>query len=144
MVARFNYTPIRNTALSLIKKFGRPCILMRPIEGALSDVNMPWLGGDSPTFDSYPFIGVVSGLPFPKRADPSMDQTEVEITVPGDIAVEPLTTDRLQLIGVLAGETNPIYQIVGVHRVDPSGDTIIYTLRCTAWATLVAAPSSGI
>lgn len=131
MVTKFNYAPLRKTALDQVARFGRSMALLRNVEANPSDPNKPWRVGDGTT-TSYAFTGVYTPLPFP-RGDPVVDSTECDIIVPGDIAVEPIDTDRIQIFGVIKGETDPVLGIVGIVRVDPNGTPIIFKLRCRAW-----------
>lgn len=143
MAQTFNYSKIRNTAQTLVKKFGRPCILLRPVEATPSDATKPWRVGDGTTTE-FACRGVFTALPFPKRSDPIVDASEADLMIGGDIGTEPLLTDRIQVIGVITGETNPIYAIIGVHRIDPDGTPIAYGLRIRSWSVIVSAPAPGL
>lgn len=146
-MAGFDYNPIRNTAIALVKKFGRkvPCSLMRAVEGTAPDATKPWRRGD-PTFLEFKFIGIVSNLGFPKLGDPSTDADQ-DITVPGDLATTGAESDVLTLCGdpVLTDRivTDSLqFGILGVHSIKPDDKTIIYKLRCRAWPLTMSKQST--
>lgn len=153
MVAPFNYTPIRKTALGLIKSFGRSCFLLRGSDPVAADPTKPWRVGD-PTIVHFPFKGIYIPIPLPRMGEPSSDPGEVDIIMPGDVdtdsngnvvgVIEPLTTDRLQIIGRIGDETDPFYAIIGIHRIDPSGSPFMFKMRCTSQPFLIASAAQGL
>lgn len=156
MVAQFDYGPIRQTALDLIKRFGRklPVNLLRATEATPADPAKPWRVGDG-TVTTFPFIGVYAALGFPKTRDPVVDATECDIIMPGDVntdsvgnvltvPIEPVLLDRIQIMGSLNGATDPIFAILGVQRIDPDGTPICFKLRCRVWSTIIQPGSPGL
>lgn len=131
MVTPFNFAPLTKTAIDQLTRFGRPMALLRNTEASPNDPTKPWRVGDG-TVTTVNFTGVYTPLPFP-RGDPIVDSTECDVIVPGNISVEPIDTDRIQIFGVIKGETDPVLAIVGIVRVDPAGTPIIFKLRCRAW-----------
>lgn len=157
----FDYTAIQNTAIGLIKQFGRqtPCNLVRPVEASPPNPAAPWRLGAPASFQFFPFIGVVSTLGFPKRADPQTDQ-ELDILAPGDITSTPGTVtaggaqitpqvlcgppvldDRVQVTWLGNLYT---YLVLGVKDVTPNAVAIMFTLRCKAFPDIVQQAQIGI
>lgn len=81
----YDFTPIRNTATALLKRFGKsaPVLLLRDVNTAVTDPTKPWRGAPS-TVRRYPFIASVLTLGFPKRSDPILDK-DVNVIAPGDM-----------------------------------------------------------
>jgi hypothetical protein len=142
-VTPFKFAGIRNTAQTLVKKFGRPCVLLRATEATPADATKPWRVGDGTT-TSFPFIGVVSALGFPKKADPIVDATDADVIMPGDAGVEPVLTDRVQILGLWAGVTDGVFAIIGVKTINPDGTVIMHTLRVRAWPAITMQPAAGL
>lgn len=131
MPGTFNFTGIRNTALGLLAKFGRDCVMLRD-GAATADAATPWRVTAEAAPSEYPFVGpVVFDTP---PSDGSGDQSDCTIYVPGNLAVEPTPADRIRVVGVVNGQTNPELSIrpSGVKRIDFGGN-IMFVCRCTAW-----------
>lgn len=126
MVA-FNYSKITAKVTGVLKKFGRPCVLLRMVEATPSDPSKPWRVAEG-TAKQYPFTGVVDFNSSVRGR--TEDQGDGIAYIPSDLGVEPLETDRLKIIGNVAGETDPEYAIIGIRRVDPgTGGAIMYAVR---------------
>lgn len=141
----FDFNPIRNTAIALVKQFGKkiPCTLIRAVEGSAPDPTLPWRLGDA-SFLQFKFIGVVSTLGFPKRSDPITDQDQ-DVIAPGDLATTGAESDATILCGdptradrIIAG--NLQLGILGIQDVTPDDKVIIYKMRCRAWPLILSAP----
>jgi hypothetical protein len=144
---QFNYTPIRNTALALIKKFGGKVqsSILRVVEGSAADPTKPWRRGQ-PGVLEFKFTALVSTLPFPALGQPSSDG-EATIIVPGDIITTgerfapatlcgpPTITDRVQ-VGTV------IYGILGVQDISGDETPIMFKLRCKPWPQIISAPQT--
>lgn len=147
MAAQFDFTGIRNTAIALVKKFGKhvPCTLLRAVEGAAPDPTMPWRLGDA-TFLEFKFTGIVSTLGFPKRSDPITDLDQ-DVIAPGDLATTGAESDAGILCGdpqltdrIIAGSLQ--LGILGVQDITPDDKTVIYKIRCRAWPLISSKPST--
>ncbi len=139
MPGTFDFTGIRNTALGLIAKFGRDCVLLRNTDAAAVDPSKPWRVTDDPDVAEMPFVGPVFFLKLRPTSTSGDDQTECNIYVPGDLGIEPTTTDRIRIIGILNGETNPEFRVLHVERTEPAtNQPIVFVCRCSAW------PADGI
>lgn len=140
----FDYSPIRATALALVKQFGNnevPCILLRNVNAEPADEDKPWRGDDA-VIKQFQFIAVESTL------DDEASDADRKLLVPGDIVDvaadddsstlcgAPLVTDRIQL-------PSGIYAILGpVKDVSGAGVPIIFKLRLRAWPQLLTQPST--
>lgn len=145
-MANFDYSGIRTTGIGLVKKFGRDCTLLRSTAGTVPDPSKPWRVNDG-TIQNFDFRGPVTFLGFPRHGDPIGDSSDCDIIVPGDIACgEPLETDRIQVFGTIAGQTDPVFAILpgGVKAVAPDGNGIIYKCRCRAWPGASQSAASGL
>ena len=143
----FKYTPIRNTAIKLLKQFGRPCTLLRAVDPTPSDPTMPWRVG-TPTIQQFNTICVVLTTGFPKRADPIVDQDQ-EILMPGDIITAgsvadpsilcglPTLVDRIQ-VGSLQ------LAILGIRDLSPDGTPIIFNLRGRSFPIITVQPRAAM
>lgn len=133
------FTSIRNSAIKLVKKFGRQveCTLVRSIDGEAPDATKPWNVG-SPTVRTFKFIGVVVSAALPGPSEPQVDADSKTIIVPGDIAATASEEDAALLCGdVLKTDrvtTDSItYGIEALQNIKPDDLTIIWKLRCSAW-----------
>lgn len=144
-MAQFNYEPIRQTAIKLIKQFGRPtaCQLVRSVDGAAPDPTKPWRVGDA-TALTFLFQGVV--LPYSVKADSQTDPTAI-IFVPGDIIDVKAQEDVSISCGAVIPTDNIVsgnirYSIEGLHDLTPGAQPIFYKLRCKVWPLDMKTPST--
>lgn len=135
-MATFNFEPLRQVGISLIKKFGRPvpCRVLRSVDGTPPDPEKPWRvsAGSQLVFQ---VTGVV--LPYVIKATQDTDQ-EAVIYLPGDVVdvgedSAPATkcgaiqaTDIIESQGVN-------YSILGMHSLTPGANPIFFKMRCKAW-----------
>jgi hypothetical protein len=61
------------------------------------------------------------------------DQSSCVIYVPGNLGIEPTTTDRMKVIGTINGQVDPDFKIIKVDRTDPDGNGIMFKCFCIAW-----------
>lgn len=148
----FDYGPIRQVAFDLIKSFARQsqCAILRPREAAPADPTKPWRLGAPVAIRSFPFLGVVSTLGFPKRSDPVTDR-DIDVTAAGDLTLTPdigdpttlcgipTTADRIQVntLGI-----NYQYQIMGVQDVTPDSKCILLKMRAKLWPSIIGQPGT--
>ncbi len=152
-MTKFDFGPIRSVAIDLVKQFGRtaPCVLLRAVEAPPADASTPWRRGTPTRIDQFPFIGVVSTLGFPKRANPQTDH-DLDLIIPGDLTSTtssldgktlcgpPTLTDRLQV--TYLGATSQ-YSIIGIQDITPDDLVIIFKVRCKAFCEIIGQPAGG-
>lgn len=148
-MAHFDFTDIRDTAMGLVKDFGRTavCTILRHTEGTLADATKPWRGGNTPGLLQFQFQGTVSTLGFPKRSDPITDG-DIDVIAPGDLATTAALSDPMILCGDpqktdrIMTDAGKEYAILGVQDVTPDDKTIIYKIRCRAWPLITQQQST--
>lgn len=135
MPGTFDFTNIRNKALGLLAKFGRDCVVLRDSDAVPEDANKPWRIAADGTTAEFPFVGPVfyTDIELTKLEGKNTDQSACVVYVPGDLGVEPNTTDRMKVIGTINGQVDPIYAVLKVDRTDPDGNAIMFKCVCTAW-----------
>jgi hypothetical protein len=81
----FDFGPLRDTAIGLLKQFGRkaPIVLLRNVNETPADPTQPWLGAKA-RVRTFQFFGTVSTIGFPKKSDPGLDH-DVDIIAAGDV-----------------------------------------------------------
>lgn len=86
MADHFDFGPIRDVAIGLIKQFSQqaPIILLRNVNTTPANPAQPWEGAAARILQ-FTFNGTVSTLGFPKRSDPIMDR-DIDVVAPGDLA----------------------------------------------------------
>jgi hypothetical protein len=151
MVTKFNYTPLRNTALALVKRFGKStlCSLLRNVNATPDDVSKPWRGAD-PTIKEFRFFAVALTKPF--SSEGNGPRGDVKLIMPGDIVTTtaegdpmtvcgmPLETDRItveQIPGTVIE-----YGILGIQDVTPDGDPMILKVDLRAWPLITKQPQT--
>lgn len=132
----FDYGPIRSSAIGLIKKFGRQLgmTLLVPVQATPTDPSKPWRVGDG-TITSYPFIGIYIPAKLAVRLGaPVADQSQCTIIMPGDVGTEPIARKhRVQITGTIGDQTDPVYSVSEVERIDPDGTPIAFKCSLHAW-----------
>lgn len=151
MATKFNYTPLRNTAIGLVKNFGKTvqCSLLRNVNVTPDDADKPWRGAD-PTIKSFTFTAVVLTKGFTEEGNgPRADQ---KIIIPGDIVTTaadgdpatlcgmPLETDRIQAESITG--TIIEYGILGLQDVTPDGLPMIIKASLRAWPSTTKQPAT--
>lgn len=140
MATKFNYTPLRNTAIALVKQFGKTtqCALLRNVNLTPDDADKPWRGADL-QIKEFVFTAVV--LTKPSSDDgPRGDQ---KIIIPGDIVSVAATGDPATLCGMptkndriraeLVTGTTLEYYILGMQDITPDGLPMIIKANLRAW-----------
>lgn len=150
-MARFNYTPLRNIAIGLVKQFGKgvQCSLLRNVNTTPDDATKPWRGSD-PTIKEFKFTAVALTKPFLDEGNGA--RGDVKIIIPGDIVTTaaegdpatlcgmPVETDRIivqQRTGVLIE-----YGILGLQDVTPDDEPMIIKGSLRAWPLTTKQPST--
>lgn len=151
MVAKFNYGPLRNVAIGLVKQFGKTtqCSLLRNVNSTPDDATKPWRGSD-PTIKEFKFTAVALTKPFLDEG--SGPRGDVKIIIPGDIVSTaavgdpgtlcgmPLETDRI-IVEQRPGSLIE-YGILGLQDVTPDGESMIIKASLRAWPLTTKQPST--
>lgn len=149
MAAKFNYTPLRNKAIALVKEFGKTtqCSLLRNVNTTPDDANKPWRGADV-TIKEFKFTAVALTKGFTAEGNgPRGDQ---KILIPGDLVTAtaegdpltvcgmPLETDRIK-VETITG-TIVEFGILGLQDVTPDGQPMIIKADLRAWPLITVQP----